>query len=590
MGRPSKKSRIARMTGQEVAARAAQLQAPNPVNTESGLFAFDSQALTQLAVGSSVFIASVLAITDVIPLIPNATSVIGLVLQIIGHWIIAAVIWFLGFLAVTQTLRFISRGVWLTEKGLKLSRFDRVVPWTSIKAVAVEPNFFFTRLFSLKQTARRLTVLFHFEVKNKLISRLLFPNYIPSFFFSKETFDKLVNEVFARSQALPPGTLPAPLPLDYGVVATTGEDWQVLKRTYRFLDKQKIFVSAIILVSLVVFLGRKSMVYYFFNSAGKAATEARYEDARYYYQWSVKLEPTFAAGWNGLGQAEFRLAERRQANFDIALRDWRRAIFLKLDFVEPRLNIVRVCFYRRNFKEARALLEHASKLAPTDGLMLLEKAELDLYTGDLKQAQKDARLLLSEGASSTQNVEYIFKARCILAQAKLLGGDVAGAAREIEKFSSDPRQFFRGEDVTYLLITRAQILLAQGKLDEADSHIRLALRRQPYNQEVLIQAALVACARHEIDEAKYLLDRARKIPTDTPNAWLAIVAGRIAELSGNSESAFAFYQKALETVRADEDLVAGSYLKGLFIELAASSPDRAALALGYASSLNKLKL
>lgn len=374
-----------------------QSQAGSDIDsTKPTLYPFDSQALTQLAVGSSVFIAFVLAITDVIPLIPNATSVIGLVLRVVGDWIIVAVIWFLGFLAITQTLKFISRGVWISEKGIKLSRFDRVVPWTSIRAVAVEPNFFFTKLFGLKHTARRLTILFHFEVKNKLLSSLLFPNYIPSFFFSKATFDQLVKDVFAKS-GVPNKTLPADLPYEYAVVAAAGsadafeiENWKHLRKTYGWLNKQKILVTGVILVSLVVFLGRKAMVYYCFNSAGKAASEANYELARDYYQWSVKLEPMFAAGWNGLGQAEFRLAEQRRADFSTAVRDWRRAIFLKLDYVEPRLNIVRVCLYRRDYAEASRLLEHALKLAPYDGLALLEKAELDLALGQYSQAQKDA--------------------------------------------------------------------------------------------------------------------------------------------------------------------------------------------------------
>ena len=179
------------------------------------------------------------------------------------------------------------------------------------------------------------TILFHFEVKNKLISSLLFPNYIPSFFFSKETFDQLVKAVFEKSGALSSKTLPSDLPYEYSVVAAAGSDgsfegdsWKQLRKTYNWLNKQKILVTAVILVRVVVFLGRRAMVYYCFNSAGKAAAEANFELARDYYQWSVKLEPMFAAGWNGLGQAEFRLAEQRQADFSTAVRDWRRAIFL----------------------------------------------------------------------------------------------------------------------------------------------------------------------------------------------------------------------------------------------------------------------
>ncbi len=522
-----------------------QSQAGSDIDsTKPTLYPFDSQALTQLAVGSSVFIAFVLAITDVIPLIPNTTSVIGLVLRLVGDWIIVAVIWFLAFLAITQSLKFISRGVWISDKGIKLSLFDRVVPWTAIRAVAIEPNIFFTKLFGLKHTARRLTILFHFEVKNKLISSLLFPNYIPSFFFSKETFDQLVKAVFEKSGALSSKTLPSDLPYEYSVVAAAGSDgsfegdsWKQLRKTYNWLNKQKILVTAVILVSLVVFLGRRAMVYYCFNSAGKAAAEANFELARDYYQWSVKLEPMFAAGWNGLGQAEFRLAEQRQADFSTAVRDWRRAIFLKLDYVEPRLNIVRVCLYRRDYTEASRLLEHALKLAPYDGLALLEKAELDLARGQYSQAQKDARLLLSQGVHSNQNPEYIFKARCLLAQAKLAQGDAIGAQKEIEKYSSDPQSFTKGEDVTYLLMTRAQILLALGNLDQAESHIRLAVRRQPYNQEVLVQAALISLARNQLTDCKFFLERARTVNSaqaanSNTNPWLATIASRLAAAQG----------------------------------------------------------
>lgn len=522
-----------------------QSQAGSDIDsTKPTLYPFDSQALTQLAVGSSVFIAFVLAITDVIPLIPNTTSVIGLVLRLVGDWIIVAVIWFLAFLAITQSLKFISRGVWISDKGIKLSLFDRVVPWTAIRAVAIEPNIFFTKLFGLKHTARRLTILFHFEVKNKLISSLLFPNYIPSFFFSKETFDQLVKAVFEKSGALSNKTLPSDLPYEYSVVAAAGPDasfegdsWKQLRKTYRWLDKQKILVTAVILVSLVVFLGRRAMVYYCFNSAGKAAAEANFELARDYYQWSVKLEPMFAAGWNGLGQAEFRLAEQRQADFSTAVRDWRRAIFLKLDYVEPRLNIVRVCLYRRDYTEASRLLDHALKLAPYDGLALLEKAELDLARGQYSQAQKDARLLLSQGVHGNQNTEYIFKARCLLAQAKLAQGDAIGAQKEIEKYSSDPQSFTKGEDVTYLLMTRAQILLALGNLDQAESHIRLAVRRQPYNQEVLVQAALISLARNQLTDCKFFLERARTVNSaqaanSNTNPWLATIASRLAAAQG----------------------------------------------------------
>jgi hypothetical protein len=87
-----------------------------------------------------------------------------------------------------------------------------------------------------------------------------------------------------------------------------------------------------------------------------------------------------------------------------------------------------------------------------------------LALGHYSQAQKDARLLLSQGVHGNQNPEYIFKARCLLAQAKLAQGDARWQPRrKLRQYSSDPQSFTKGEDVTYLLMTRAQILLALGQ-------------------------------------------------------------------------------------------------------------------------------
>jgi hypothetical protein len=82
-------------------------------------------------------------------------------------------------------------------------------------------------------------------------------------------------------------------------------------------------------------------------------------------------------------------------------------------------------------------------------------------------------------------------------------------------------------------MTRAQILLALGQLDAAENHIRLAVRRQPYNQEVLVQAALISLARHQLADCKFFLERARTVNSaqaanSNTNPWLATIASRLA--------------------------------------------------------------
>ena len=69
----------------------------------------------------------------------------------------------------------------------------------------------------------------------------------------------------------------------------------------------------------------------------------------------------------------------------------------------------------------------------------------------------------------------------------------------------------RGMDITYLMMTRAQILLALGQLQEAERHIEIAMGRQPYNQEVWIQGALISLARRKFANSESRLARALAI-------------------------------------------------------------------------------
>lgn len=542
---------------------------------ESQLFEFDSQALTQLAVGSAIFIAFILALTDVIPLLPNAKSVISLAIKVVGDWIVVAVIWFLGFLGITQCLRLISRGVSLTGQGIKLSRFDRTVPWSSVEAVALEPNPFFSRLFSLPTPARRITLLFHFEVKNKFFSKLLFPNYIASFFFKPDTFDRLFKEILLRTALLTAEAIPQPLPEGFAVLCVRPENMAHVKSSYSWLKKQQVIVTVVVALSLFNFLGRKALGYYCFNSAGKAFSQTNFELARDYYRWSLKWDPTFAYGWNGLGQAEFRLSESTASggDFSAAERDWRRAIFFKPDFVEPRLNIARLCIYRRDFEEAKRLVDYALGFAPLNELALIERAELKLRAGLIAEAEKDCRVVLSNCAGAgqlllRQSKEYSFKAKCLLAQAHLLRGDTEGAMSEIEKFLPEVALYHDGEDFTSLLVLRAKILLACGRAKDAVPEIEMALRRHPFNEEVLTVAAHVLIEAGDLERASFILNRAARSGIKDP--WIEILRGELAVARTMPLEALLHYQKATLYPVAHQDFEALSYLTAKLQPIVAS--------------------
>ena len=93
---------------------------PRDLSENTDLYRFDSQALAQLAVGTSVFIACVLTAADILPLWPISDSLLSLALRLVGQWIVVVVVWFVGFQAIAHTLKFISKGVVVTDYGIKL--------------------------------------------------------------------------------------------------------------------------------------------------------------------------------------------------------------------------------------------------------------------------------------------------------------------------------------------------------------------------------------------------------------------------------------------------------------------------------------
>jgi len=518
------------------------------------LFLFDSKSLAQLAVGSSVVIATLLSVPDGIALIPGASSLVSWGLHVIGNWVIGAVLWFVGFNALVHLLRLISRGVIASASGLKLSRFDRLINWSDIQAISLEPNPFFTRIFSLKVPARKLTVYFRFTAKNKLLANVLFPNFIPSFFFDRPTFDALLRAIFTKSQILPASALPSDLDDHYSVFAFRPDQISTVRNTCRWQNKQRILVTCIIAVSLILFLGRKAAVYYSFNSGLKAFREGRVDKAREFYDMALKFDPTFAVAWNALGECDFRKSESELEDFSAARREWTIALLCKPDFVEPKLNLARLAFYQRNFFEAADQIERAIGFDAQNNLAILEKAELEIRRGKPVEGLKFARIVVTQTSGKPdvpQNQEFGFLAHCLIAQAKLDMKDPAGAALEMKDYSDDPSDYSSGENITYMYTVKSRIYAAQGLLQDAERLAQLAVHRQPHNEEALAQAALVEVELGNYPLAHEYLAAARALLV--PDPWLSIAYGREMLKLGELPQALRAYADALVVPNGSQD-------------------------------------
>ncbi|MDQ5968042.1 MAG: hypothetical protein QG625_4199 [Cyanobacteriota bacterium erpe_2018_sw_39hr_WHONDRS-SW48-000098_B_bin.30] len=525
------------------------------------LFPFSGQALVQLARGTAVVIACCLALPDAVALIPNATSLVSWAINLIKVWVIASVLWFVGFLYLVNLFRFISRGILITDKGIKVSRFDRVIPFECIHSVSLEPNRFFTKVFGLPETARRLTILFDLGFGGKIVKQFLFPNFVPSFFFDKPTFDALVLTLLERTELLPKSLKGVDsLATDFALCAVRTQNLPRVAGTWRFFNKQRIFVTVIIAISLVTFLGRKAVVNFAYNSGNRSYSYAHFDKARDFYQMAVRFDPTFAVAWNALGQTEFRLSEQNLTPFKVAERCWNNAILCKLDYVEPRLNIARLCFFRRDFKRAAELIEHAAKLAPTDNLVNLEQAELDLRRGRLDKALATSKKVL---AQERITADHKLLAHCFIAQILLDKGQSDMAFAEIKDYPLDARLYTHGENFTMLCTTRARIDVVRGQYKEAQDLADIAVTRRPHEDEVLLQMVAVyieiaaqngptaaACRK----QADLLLERVSRHYTINP--WLEIERARLVMLDDQKVQAVEHLEHALAVSDDKQDVVA----------------------------------
>jgi tetratricopeptide (TPR) repeat protein len=139
---------------------------------------------------------------------------------------------------------------------------------------------------------------------------------------------------------------------------------------------------------------------------------------------------------------------------------------------------------------------------------------------------------------------------------------------EIEKFLPDVSRYHDGEDFTSLLVLRAKILLACGRAKDAVPEIELALRRHPFNEEVLTVSAHAFLEAGDLERATFILNRAARSGIKDP--WIEILRGELGEARTMPQEAMLHYQKATLYPVANQDFEALSYLTAKLQPIAAS--------------------
>jgi len=504
--------------------------------TESGkLFPIDPTALARLAQGTSVLIATLLAIPDAVALIPGASSLLGWILKLIGVWISAAVLWFVGFLAILHGMRLIVQGVRVGADGIKLWRFARVIKWDTVDAVAVEPQFFFSQILSLKPPAQRLTIFASFKSRRFFWEKLLVPHPVPSFLFSHSDFTNLVNELCQQKFQFAPDGISG--------VFYAPANQLALKRTYKALDWQKVIVSVIIAIGLVCFLGRKASVNYIYNSGNKALARNDLEQAKRLYEVATSIDPFFYAPWNNLATVEFR-----KGDFDEAYEHWQRALALKPDFVEPMVSLSYLALQKRNFVQAKELIDRALMLAPLNPYALVNRADYYMRLGHAQQAMKDARVVLSQAELKDHRPKFM--ACCLIAQGQIRLGRADEAIALLRSLESTQDEYFVNR--TFWLLVNAEAHLAHGDIDEAERYVTQAASRAPGNLDVLLDLARLKIARRRYEEAKEVL---AKVQADAPqNPWVYLLRAKVHLLQSEADKANAELDRAIGLGAGDAQL------------------------------------
>ncbi len=500
------------------------------------VFEIDSQSLAKLAQGSSVLIASLLAIPDAVALIPGATSPLGWLLRLIGVWISAAVLWFVGFLGILQVVRLLVRGVTVGPSGVKLWRLAKPIAWEKLEAVAIEPQVVFSKLLSLETTARKLTIYSKFMSYKKIFKKILVPQPVPSFFFKPETFEKMVRSIISRKFELEPVSID-------GIFAFP-QTQPPLKTTYKALRYQQILVTVLIAVGLVGLLGRKAAVNYVYNTGNHALAARNLPEAERQYRMATEIDPFFYAPFNNLGNMEFR-----RGDFAQAIQHWEKALRLKPDFVEPMISISYVHLQNGEYAKANKLINSALLLAPLNSHALVNRADYFLRMGNLKAAMSDAGNVLTKEQMEKRPV---YSAQCIYAQGLIRSGKPKEGLKRLDRFAKNFNELEFNR--TLWLLAKSDALLSLDDLKSARSTALEAQRRAGDSRDVLIQLARISIARKNVGETEGYVERLAKLHSD--DAWTDLLKAKLSFMKGDRQSAEKEVERAIQLARNDTLLFA----------------------------------
>jgi tetratricopeptide (TPR) repeat protein len=460
-----------------------------------------------------------MTVPDAIGTIPTSTSATGWVIRLIGLWITAAVLWFVGFLCILQSVRFMVRGVEVSDRGLKLWRYARPIAWTSIEAISVEPQIVFSRLFRLHSVARRLTF---FERKAARGGKSkLWPHYLPSFFFADCDFESLCRFAFSRRFEMNPTSI--------DTFVTEPQLWPNLQSMFGILHWQRIAISILIALGLTCLMYKRAISNYAFNSGNVATAHGDIVTAKKMYEWAVQTDPANYGAWFSLGNSQILLG-----NIDEAKKDLEKSIFFKPDFVEPRISLSYLSMRTGDTRRAKELIDTALSLNPLNPFALLNRCDLEYKLGQYRAATEDARMILSQDSEKTGSLQD--SASCLLARCRVRLGEPQEARRILNRLGPIPiGEQPQHTNVHLRLLAEGETALALHQLDAAERFFLSSQRLNRSDPYPSIGLANLYLERGDVDGARNEIAHLSKVNGGT--AQVRLLRARFKLLQGDRTTA-----------------------------------------------------
>jgi Tfp pilus assembly protein PilF len=335
-------------------------------------------ALARLAAGSSITIATLLSIPDAIALTPIVGTPIVWMVKLLGIWWTTAILWFTGFLVALLLARLISGPILLSSQAIKLWRFGRVLRRDEATAITVDENNLFARLFFLKQPVYKLTLYFR-RGQNPMS-----PEAVPSFLFSQIEYESLVIYVCRSFRGF--------VPISPGFALFDLQDQDKCRKIFKRAKIMGRAFAVLILLGLLSFISRKTIVTYQYNLGMKEFRAANYALAASHLQQATKTDPTYALAWDKLAWVKRKLHNEIEAE-----RCWHQALLYKPDLIDSKIGLAELDMERGKSTSAENLLNQCIRLSPYQPPAYLDLSKLYYVQGKIGLAQSVLDVAVNNG-------------------------------------------------------------------------------------------------------------------------------------------------------------------------------------------------